>query len=190
VSSPVADLLRALGLALEGLGLPWYLFGAQAVLLHGGARLTADVDVTVALGDRRIAQLVTALEEAGFSLRVTDVEGFAARTRVLPFLHEPSGLPLDVVLAGPGPEELFLARARPEIIEGVTVPVAAPEDLLVMKILAGRPKDLDDVAAIVAAHRDRLDLVGVRDTLRLFEEALDRRDLLPQLDQLLQRRPK
>lgn len=33
---------------------------------------------------------------------------FVARTRVLPFLHQATGIPLDVVLAGPGLEKLFL----------------------------------------------------------------------------------
>ena len=45
--SPVADLLADLSHALEGLGVRWYLFGAQAAIVHGAARLTADVDVTV-----------------------------------------------------------------------------------------------------------------------------------------------
>jgi hypothetical protein len=33
----------------------------------------------------------------------------------------------------------------------VRVPVASPEDVLIMKVLAGRPKDDEDVAAILAA---------------------------------------
>lgn len=45
-SSDVADLLAALAGALGELGVRWYLFGAQAVLIHGRPRLTDDVDVT------------------------------------------------------------------------------------------------------------------------------------------------
>lgn len=185
MASPVADLLGALGAALEHLGVRWYLFGAQAVLLYGGARLTADVDVTVALGDRPTAVLVTALEGADFALRVPDADDFVARTRVLPLVHRPTAMPLDVVLAGPGPEEAFLANARPTTIEGVTVPVASAEDLVVMKILAGRGKDLEDVAAIVEAQGDRLDLARTRATLKLLEDALDQRDLVPELDRIV-----
>jgi hypothetical protein len=184
MASPVADLLAALARALEVLGVRWYLFGAQAVLLYGGARLTADVDVTVALGRRPVSDLVAAAVREGFATRVADVEAFAARTRVVPLVHESSGLPLDVVLAGPGPEELFLSRCRVESVDGVSVPVAAPEDLLVMKILAGRPKDVDDARAILG-RRQGLDLGVVRDTLRQFEVALERSDLVPALDALL-----
>lgn len=109
--SPLAELLADLQRALGALGVRWYLFGAQAAILHGVARLTADVDVTVDLGSRSSHDLVTALAAAGFELRVADAEGFVESTRVLPLVHEPSRMPVDVVLAGPGLEELFFVRA-------------------------------------------------------------------------------
>jgi hypothetical protein len=109
--SPVADLLADLAAALAELDAPWYLFGARAAILHGVARLTADVDVTVrlpaAVSPSVLAQV---LERRGFRQRVTD-PGFLARTRVIPFVHGASSLPLDLVLAGPGLEDQFLQRA-------------------------------------------------------------------------------
>lgn len=186
MASPVGDLLRALARALRAVGVRWYLFGAQAVLLYGGARLTADVDVTVAAGDVPTPTLVDALAREGFASRVDDLDGFVDRTRVLPLVHASSGMPLDVVLAGPGLEETFLSRARTHRIDGVSVPVAAAEDIVAMKLLAGRTKDLDDARAIVAARR--LDARIVRETLRALEEALDRCDLLQTFEALLSAR--
>ena len=184
--SPVADLLEALASALQPLGAPWYLFGAQAALLYGAARLTADVDVTVELGDRPIAQLLETLGAGGFKPRVRDVDDFVARTRVVPLEHVATGMPLDVVLAGPGLETIFFERRRERILDGVRVPVASPEDVVVMKVLAGRPKDADDVVAILAADA-ALDLGIIRETLGLLERALDQSDLLPALETLLER---
>ena len=46
VPSAVADLLADLAGALDPLPVRWYLFGAQAAIFHGAARMTADVDVT------------------------------------------------------------------------------------------------------------------------------------------------
>jgi hypothetical protein len=188
VRSPVVELLAALGRGLSAVGVRWYLFGAQAVLLYGGARLTADVDVTVEAADRSPRTLVSALQREGFELRVADVEDFVERTRVLPLAHSPTGMPLDLVLAGPGPEALFLSRARVHELEGVLVPVAAPEDVVVMKILAGRPKDLEDAAAILSAQDVTVDEDVARDTLRMLEQALDQSDLVPVFEGLLQRR--
>ena len=42
----------------------------------------------------------------------------------------------------------MLRRAAVEIA-GVTIPVATPEDLIVYKLIADRPRDRDDVLAIL-----------------------------------------
>jgi hypothetical protein len=49
--SAVGEVLRSLDAAMHAAGARWYLFGAQAALLHGSSRLTADVDATVACED-------------------------------------------------------------------------------------------------------------------------------------------
>lgn len=192
LASPLAELLADLDGALAALGLRWYLFGAQAAILHGVARLTADVDVTVDAGALTNAALVDRLTAAGFALRVPDAEGFVERTRVLPLVHTRSRLPLDVVLAGPGLEELFFSRLEAQRIGDLRVPVASAEDIVTMKMLAGRAKDLDDVAAILRARP--IDPARVRSTLRLLEQALDRRDLIVEFEGLLEqtgrRRPR
>jgi hypothetical protein len=83
-------------------------------------------------------------------------EGFVRTTRVLPLLHRGSGFPADVVLGGPGLEEAFLQRANTRVVHGLRVPVASAEDLIVMKVLAGRRKDEEDVVAIVSAQGKKL----------------------------------
>jgi hypothetical protein len=186
VRSPVAELLARVDRATKEISARWYLFGAQAALLYGAARLTADVDVTVDLGEHMPEELATAMERAGFQLRFSDRD-FIRRTRVLPASDPATGLGLDVVLAGPGIEELFFARVEHRDIDGVDVPVASADDLVAMKILAGRPKDLDDVAAILAARAEDFDERRLRETLELLEQALDRRDLLPELERALRK---
>jgi hypothetical protein len=170
---------------MEELGAGWYLFGAQAVQVWGQPRLSADVDVTVLPGELSSATLVERLERGGFDLRVPDVEDFVRRTRVLPFVHRTSRLPLDLVLGGPGPEEEFLSRARKVLVEGVEIPVISPEDLIVTKILASRPKDLEDVRGILRSRGEGLDLGRVRSLLSLLEEALGQSDLLLAFEQQL-----
>jgi hypothetical protein len=100
------DLLIALAPVLERWG-RWCVFGAQAVVLHGVPRLSADVDVTLALVPDAPERFADEMRAAGFELRVDDPE-FVRRTRVMPFVHDPTGMPLDVVLAGSGLEEEFI----------------------------------------------------------------------------------
>ncbi len=183
MSSPApapVELLRALAAVLADHGASWYVCGAQAVLLWGRPRFTADVDVTVRLASDEVERFVDEMTRAGFTIRFDAGPDFVRRTRVLPFVHEASGWPLDVVLAGPGLEEHFMQRAvQVDLGEGLRVPVLCPEDLLVTKMLAGRSTDLEDIRGILRERFDRLDLQDVRQTLRQVEEALGVSDLLP-----------
>lgn len=104
-------LLAALADVLASWG-PWYVFGAQAVVAYGVPRLSADVDVTLRLTPDTPHAFARRMHEHGFDLRVADSE-FVERTRVMPFVHLDTGMPVDVVLAASGLEDLFLARARP-----------------------------------------------------------------------------
>ena len=187
MSSHIGEVLAALGTCFDSLGVRWYLFGAQAAIFHGVARLTADVDVTVLPEPHSTGRLASMMEANGFRLRVTATDDFVARTRVLPFVHSATRLPVDVVLAGPGIEEQFLDRAEFHVLEGVRVPIATVEDLVTMKILAGRPKDLDDAKGMLRARSEEIDLDYVRRMLQLLEEALSQSDLIPQLEQLIRR---
>jgi len=187
VRSPVVELLGDLDRALRALGLRWYLFGAQAAILHGAARLTADVDATVDAQGVETEELLKTLSDCGFSGRSEDPVAFAAKTRVLPLVHDFSGLPCDLVLAGPGLEPLFLQRSVVIRVDDLDVPVASAEDIVVMKILAGRAKDLDDAAAVIAAAGNEIDFRHSRTTLGEIEQALDRSDLIVVLDQLMSR---
>ncbi|MCX6543416.1 MAG: nucleotidyltransferase [Acidobacteria bacterium] len=177
-----SDLLAALSRTLAGLNVPWYVFGAQAALIWGRPRMTMDVDVTVRLGDTDSGTLVSALQAVGFDLRIVATQDFVQQTRVLPFSHRPTGLAVDVVLAGPGLEDAFLSRAVVLEIGGTKVPVISAEDLIVTKILAGRPKDIDDIRGVLQERGGGLDIDQIRSTIEMLEQALGQSDLLPILD--------
>ena len=182
-----AEVLRDLEPVLARWGGRWFVFGAQAVNVWGTPRLTADVDVTVFLTPREPPAFARDMSACGFELRVTDVEGFVARTSVLPFVHLPTRMPVDVVLAGSGLEGQFADRAIVVDIGGIEAPVLSPEDLLVAKVLAGRPKDLEDAAGVLRARRRSLDLALVRTLLGELDEALGQSDLVASFDRLLLR---
>lgn len=182
--SAVLSLLAAVAPVLRQSGNRWYLFGAQAVTVWGRPRVSADVDITAAVA-APYDDFVAAMLRAGFDLRLSDWREFVARTRVLPLLHRATRMPLDVVLAGPGLEEEFLDRALVVSLAGMEVPVISPEDLIVTKLLASRPKDVEDVRGILEERHERLDLVRIRSLLRLLETALSRSDLTSDFERLL-----
>lgn len=177
---PQRTALEAFARLTKTLRLRWYVFGAQAVALHGFPRATADLDVTVDLGKHSPQAFIKALSASGFTPRFRDPE-FVRTTRVIPIVHTATGLPMDVVLAGPGLEQLFLDAAEPHRVGRTTVPVISREHLIVTKILAGRPKDLEDVRELLARGGTQVDLAVVEELLAALEEALGQADLRPRL---------
>jgi hypothetical protein len=187
MASPLAELFSDLKAVFAATSSPWYLFGAQAAIIHGASRMTADVDVTVMLGDCPLTSLVEALTNGKFELRASNVTEFAAQTRIVPVVHVKSGILVDIVLGGSRLEEQFELRARQHDIDNIKVPVASSEDLITMKILSGREKDLDDALAIITAQIEKLDIQHIQTTLGTLEDILDRSDLLTTLEYLIQR---
>jgi hypothetical protein len=174
----VGDVLRDLNTLLRRQAIAWYVFGAQAVVVFGRPRQTVDIDVTVDVAMDDVPALADSLKDAGYVARVDDLTEFARRTRAAPLIHEGSGIPVDVILAGPGLEREFLQRVVEVRIVDESVPFISPEDLIAVKVLAGRAKDLDDVRGIVEKQGQTLDESRIRDVLVRLEQALDRSDLL------------
>jgi hypothetical protein len=181
------ELLAALAKVLRARKIRWYVFGAQAAIVYGSPRMTMDVDVTVAVPAEGVRPLVEELLGAGFTSRVDDLEAFFTRSRVVPLVHQRTRMPLDLVVARDSLEMAFLERARLIDVGRLKVPIITPEDLVIAKLFAGRPRDLEDVRAVLGTMGSSMDLRYVRNLLGQLDEAEDRAELLPTLDRLLKK---
>ena len=185
-SGTLADLYTRLQRALDGLD--WYLFGARAAIVYGSARATVDVDIGVRWGDDGLDPLIERLAATGIVVRVAEWRALAQRARVLLLRDEASGTEVDLVLTGPGLEQEFHARARSLAVAGIEIPVISPEDLVLAKLLAGRPQDLQDIEAVLHAQ-PQLDLARIRTLAAQVESALARGDLLPSFERMVAQLP-
>lgn len=143
--------------------------GGLAVVLHGYARLTADVDLVVDLAPEQAIKAIVALERLGMVPRApVDAHGFAdpgcrrawiedKGMRVFS-MYDPRRplIEVDLFVDPPIPVDELLARAELVTIGALRVPVACLADLIAMKRIAGRSKDIEDIAALEAiAHKRR-----------------------------------
>lgn len=152
-----ASLLARLTRELETRGFEFMLIGGQAVLLHGRPRLTEDIDLTLASGPEALPRLLTACRNLGLEPLPEDVESFVGETYVLPAFEPETEIRVDFVFSTTPYERQAIERAVRVELEGVAVPFATAEDLLLHKLFAGRPRDLEDAAAVVRRQRDVLD---------------------------------
>jgi hypothetical protein len=191
VPADVPAALADLAAAFAALRVRWYVFGAQAVIAAGVPRLSADIDVTVELPRGGTRALIAALRRHHFELRDLDgdVAAFIAETRVIPALHAPTRMPIDVVLAGPGLEEEMLGRVHVRTVGAVAVPFVDTNDLIALKLLAGRTKDHDDVRALARAAPADLSLATARQRVAALAALVDDSTLLSTFDRLVAEPP-
>lgn len=146
--------------------------GGQAVLLWGEARLTNDIDITLGVGPERTQNLIAIAREQGWLVLAEHPEQFAKETCVLPLRDEGSGVRLDFIFSFTPFEREAIARAQTELLHGMPVRFASREDLIVLKIFAGRPRDLEDVRGILL-KQPHLNRKWIRNTLHAFSDGAD-----------------
>ncbi len=88
---------------------------------------------------------------------------------MLPCEDAISGVRIDFVFSVTPYERSAIDRAHEHLLNGVAVKFASPDDIIVHKLVAGRPRDRDDVKSILL-KLGSIDLEYVRHWLRQFEE--------------------
>jgi len=174
--TPLLAPIRALQSLLSKFDDRGVIIGGVASSLLGTPRFTVDLDAVFLLDLGDIPRLLSEADQLGIAPRIDDAVEFARRTRVLLLRHTISGIDIDLSL-GILPFEKEMVE-RSEIIEvgEVQLRLPTPEDLIIMKAIAHRQKDLADIQAVAASHPD-LDRARIRNWVEQFGEVLDLPDL-------------
>ena len=186
---PLLEALRDLVAWFRAARVHGVVIGGVAASFLGRPRVTRDVDALISLDEGRWKMFLTAGAQFGFVPRRPDALRFAREVRVLLVHHEPSGIDTDIVLSSLPFEEETVARAVPVNVGGITIPLPTPEDLVILKAVAHRPRDLADIESILDAH-PKLDLRRVRRCVRNFSSALEMPEILSDLEGILTQRRK
>ncbi len=100
--------------------------------------------------------------------------------------HVESGIDVDVTFGGLTFERTAIDNSKMHDIGGVRLRLPRVEDLLVMKAVARRPKDLQDMEGLLAAHPEA-NLATVRQWVSEFAAAMSTADMLLDFDNLVAR---
>ena len=144
--------------ALNASGTRYVVVGGVATVLHGYARLTADIDLILDLEEPAAAKAVHTLAGLGLQPRVpVDPRDFAVASIREGWLHDkgmqvfslfhPDNpmLSVDIFTNHPIEFESLFERSDACDVGGVPVRVASIPDLIYLKRLADRPRDRDDI---------------------------------------------
>lgn len=171
-------LLVGVSRELKRVGIPFMLIGGQAVLLHGAPRLTLDIDVTVGVGPEELAAIQDVCDALGLRILVEDPLSFARETFVCPARHESSGVRMDFIFSNTAYEQVAIDRAIRIDMEGEAIPFAAAEDLILLKLFSGRPRDIDDARSVASRQGPKLDWSHIKRWAAQFA-AIPGRERLP-----------
>ncbi len=160
LNDPVAVLLAAFQ-ALERAGVEAAAYGGLALAVYGEPRETKDADLAVA--GVSAAQGEAALRAAGFDVmlafdrmrfggqlvsRLTLIGGAAGSLNTADLVEPRSSRYAHEVLA----------RSLTGSLRQEPLRVVSPEDFVVLKILATRERDLEDVVTVVRSLANRIDM--------------------------------
>src|SRR3990170_3268161 len=181
--SPLLGPLAALQRLLERMGDRGMVIGGIAASLLGKPRLTADLDAVILLSLSQIPLLLDAAAQEGLLPRIEDADGFARKNHVMLLRHEESLINVDISL-GMLPFEVE-AVERSQVLEvgGLSIRLPTAEDLVIMKGVAHRARDLEDIRAICDANQD-LDMGRVEHWLKQFAETLHMPEIWTDVEKL------
>jgi predicted nucleotidyltransferase len=162
-------LLEKIALALEERSIAYMLIGGQALLLYGEPRLTKDIDITLGIGPERLNLILGMVKDIRFDVLVETPEKFVSQTLVLPCLEPKSGIRVDFIFSFSPYERKAIKRARSVKIGKAEVRFALMEDLIIHKVIAGRPRDLEDVRSVLIKNT-KVDVTYIRRWLKQFEK--------------------
>ena len=151
------------------------LVGGVAVSLWGEARATLDVDWSVWVEPEDLERTITALCERVPASPSQPLE-FVRRTRVLP-VTTVQGVRADIIFAALPWEKQVISRSHTKLVAGKSVSVVSVEDLILMKIISERQKDIEDARRLLRRYRTSLDRDYLEPLLRELADGLARPDV-------------
>ena len=170
--TPLLAPLQALQNILSQFNNQGVIIGGIAASLLGTPRYTVDLDAVVLLSIKDIPALLQVAAEQGIEPRIAGAEAFARKNRVVLLRHVSSGTDIDISL-GILPFEVELVERSSAVEVGpIQLRLPTPEDLIILKAVAHRPKDLADIQAVAASHPN-LDKERIRFWVEQFGEILD-----------------
>jgi hypothetical protein len=160
------------------------IIGGVAASLLGAPRYTVDIDAVFLISIDDLPKLLTEAAKHGIEPRISDPIGFARKSRVVLLRHNASGTDIDLSLGALPFEVEMVERSEMVEIGPIKLRLPTPEDLIIMKAVAHRLKDLADIQSIASSH-PHLDKQRIRFWVEQFGEVLDLPELWIEIEKLL-----
>lgn len=175
---------KAMESALLEIGATPVIIGGIAASLLSVPRHTDDVDAIIMFDIEQLPTLMGSLERNGFRPRFEGMADLAPQNRLVAVVHEPTGRVVDIMLGCMPFDQELVERSKVSQAVGVRFRLPTPEDLIIMKAIANRPKGREDIRSLAAVYPD-LDRNRIRHWVEEYAELMEISDLADDIDSLL-----
>jgi hypothetical protein len=159
--------------------------GGIAVSVLGDARFTEDLDAMFLLSTKDVEKIIDEAKQEGMEPRIEKALEFAKKNRILLLRHVITNTKVDISLGiMPFEQEMVERSSIKEFDDALQVRLPTPEDLIIMKAIAHRPKDIEDIRTIVDKYPD-LDQRRIERWVRDFAEIMEMPELWGQIEKIL-----
>lgn len=165
------ELIERIAVSLDQDRIPYMIIGGQAVLYYGEPRFTKDIDITLGIDADSLSKVLVLTSELNLTILVNDVEDFVKKTMVLPLLDASTGVRVDFIFSHSQYERQAIERSNKVKFGDTIVRFASLEDVVIHKIIAGRPRDMEDVSTILLKNSE-YDYQYISRWLRKFDDSL------------------
>lgn len=148
-------LLKKVVALIKKENLDYFVIGGLAAGFLGEPRMTQDIDLILFIDKGDLHKFLNSAKAAGFKFAEKFVLG-EAETRGA-FKLAFGELWVDFIIASTEFEMSALRRKKKTMFLGMQVVFPSEEDFILLKIIAGRDKDILDVKAVIERHKGKLD---------------------------------
>jgi hypothetical protein len=154
--------------------LEYIIIGGIAVGVLGEPRVTGDIDVDILLEKNDVADFLEKIKKSGFKTNKQKSIERAKKTNI--FQIDYKDYHVDFIIASIELEKEAFRRKKAITLHGVKAFFPTPEDLILLKIIPGRPKDLIDAENVAIRNKGKLDTRYLKNwAQRLSDETEDMR---------------
>ena len=157
ISNALTDIIQILIKVCRKENIPIVLMGGIATSFYARPRATYDIDGIIYVERDKLDKFLPAVGKKGFQYNRTNPVRLIQNLPFLTLFHKRDKLYVDLYIAENEFQKRIIERAKKIKLGSVRVDIVSLEDLILLKLLTGRERDVDDVRNIICENFRMLD---------------------------------
>jgi predicted nucleotidyltransferase len=156
------EVLKIVSDTARRLGIKVVIMGGMAVSVYAAPRATFDIDAIGDIKEELLDSFLSDLKSQGFSFDEKRPVKIIAGLPFITLYYRRFQVPVDLFLVRNEFQMSIVQRACTLRVSGLDLDLISPEDLILIKFIAGRSRDIEDIRQILIENSQVLDFNYLR----------------------------